>query len=104
MKIGSTIRLIRQVAGLTQQQMADRLEITSNYLSLLENDKATPKLGLLGRIEKQFDVPPSFVLWNSQFESRKSDTEISERYRRLGEQMAELAITLIKRRQEAGPR
>jgi transcriptional regulator with XRE-family HTH domain len=101
MKIGEAIKLIRQVAGLTQEQMAARLGITSNYVSLLENEKATPKLSLLQRIEDQFDVPRSFILWNSHFETRKNNADLSERYRKLGEQMTELAITLIKRRQSA---
>jgi transcriptional regulator with XRE-family HTH domain len=101
MRIGETIKLIRQVAGLTQEQMADRLQITSNYLSLLENNKATPKLALLDRIQDRFDVPASFIVWNAHFQSRKTDPELSERYRRLGEQMTELAITLIKRRRLA---
>jgi transcriptional regulator with XRE-family HTH domain len=101
MNIGRTIKLIRQVAGLTQEQMAERLRITSNYVSLLENDKATPKLSLLRRIEQEFDVPSSFIVWNARFQTHHPNPDLSERYRRIGEQMTELAITLIKRRQEA---
>jgi len=102
MNIGDTLRLIRQVAGLTQEQMARRVAITSNYLSLLENDKATPKLSLLKKIEDQFDVPTSFIVWNTSFQKRKKrDAELSERYRRIGEQMTELVITLIRRRTSA---
>jgi transcriptional regulator with XRE-family HTH domain len=104
MNIGESVRLIRQVAQLTQEEMAARLQITSNYLSLLENGKATPRLSLLKRIEACFDVPASFIVWNAHFAGQKSDPEISERYRRLGEQMTELAITLVRRRQLAeGP-
>jgi transcriptional regulator with XRE-family HTH domain len=97
MSIGQSIRLIRQVAQLTQEAMAERLHITSNYLSLLETGKATPRLQLLKQIEDQFDVPASFIVWNAHFAARKNDPELSERYRRLGEQMTELAITLIRR-------
>jgi transcriptional regulator with XRE-family HTH domain len=101
MNIGGTIKLIRQVAGLTQDELATRLDITSNYVSLLENNHATPKLALLTRIESEFDVPAAFILWNSKFESKKNDRDLSERYRKLGEQMTELAITLIRRRRGA---
>jgi transcriptional regulator with XRE-family HTH domain len=101
MSIGHSIRLIRQVAQLTQEEMAERLHITSNYLSLLENGKATPRLQLLKQIEEQFDVPASFIVWNAHFTGRQTDPELSERYRRLGEQMTELAITLIRRRHGA---
>src|SRR2546427_790735 len=56
MNIGRTIKLIRQVAGLTQEQMAERLDIASNYMSLLENDKATPKLSLLRPYKEPRDI------------------------------------------------
>lgn len=101
MNIGESIRLIRQIAGLTQEEMAKQLDITANYLSLLENDKAVPRLSLLRRIEERFDVPAAFIVWNANFQARRTDPELSERYRRLGEQMVELATTLIRRRQRA---
>jgi len=98
MNIGNSIKLVRTIAGLTQEEMASRLGITSNYLSLVENEKGKPSLTLLEKIQDQFDVPPSFLLWTARFESRSHDPDITERYQKLGEQITELATTLIRRK------
>lgn len=101
MNIGESIKLVRSIAGLTQEQMAARLAISINYLSLVENGRAKPSLTVLERIQSAFDVPVSFLLWNAQFQSKQQDAEITERYRKLGENMMELATTLIRRKMRA---
>jgi len=55
--------------------MAERLEISQNYLSLLENNKAEPSLALLKRISLTFHVPVSFLLLEASedFESDKPE-------------------------------
>jgi transcriptional regulator with XRE-family HTH domain len=100
MNIGNSIKLVRSIAGLTQEGMAQRLGITSNYLSLVENQKATPSLALVEKIEQEFDVPASFLLWNARFHTRQHDPEIADRYRKLGEQITELVTTIIRRKME----
>jgi transcriptional regulator with XRE-family HTH domain len=97
MNIGESVRLVRAIAGLTQGEMAKRLDVTTTYLSLVENDKSNPSLSFLDRVEMEFGVPKSFLVWNSQLQSKTKDRDVSERYRLLGEQMLELATTLIRR-------
>src|SRR5437870_1318252 len=97
MNIGESIKLVRAIAGLTQEEMATRLDVTTTYLSLLENGKAKPSLSFLERVENEFGVPKSFLVWNTHFQSKTKDPALSERYRLLGEQMLELAMTLIRR-------
>jgi len=55
--------------------MAERLGISQNYLSLLENNKAEPSLSLLKRISLTFHVPISFLLLEASvdFESDKPE-------------------------------
>ena len=57
--------------------MAERLEISQNYLSLLENNKAEPSLSLLKRISLTFHVPISFLLLEASvdFESDKPEVD-----------------------------
>ena len=98
MQIGNSLRLVRSIAGLTQDEMAAQLGITPSYLCMLEKSKARPSLVLLQEIEKHFDVPASFLVWNAHFESKRSDPDVSERYRKIGEQLLELATTLIRRK------
>jgi transcriptional regulator with XRE-family HTH domain len=101
MNIGESIKLVRAIADLTQEQMAKRLDITGSYLSQVENQKAKPSLSLLEKIQKEFDVPPSFLLWNAHFQSQQKDPELSERYRKIGDQITEIATTLIRRKMRA---
>jgi len=97
MNIAESLRLVRAIAGLTQMDMAKRLDVSPTYLSLLENGKSKPSLSFLERVEREFGVPKSFLVWNSHFQSKTKDPALSERYRLLGEQMLELATTLIRR-------
>lgn len=68
MNIGRSIKFVRVAAGIKQGAMAKRLDISQNYLSLLENNKAEPSLPLLRRISSEFRVPVSFLLLESTVE------------------------------------
>jgi transcriptional regulator with XRE-family HTH domain len=97
MNIGESVRLVRAIAGLTQSEVAKRLDVTTTYLSLVENGKSKPSLAFLDRVENEFGVPKSFLLWSSNFQLKAKDRDLSKRYRLLGEQMLELAMTIIRR-------
>jgi transcriptional regulator with XRE-family HTH domain len=58
--------------------MADRLGISQNYLSLLENNRAEPSLSLLRRISQEFGVPLSFLFLESVEDYESDDPEINE--------------------------
>ena len=42
--IGKRIRELRNMNGLTQQELADRTELTKGYISQLENGLVTPSV------------------------------------------------------------
>jgi len=44
MKIGQKIRELRTLKGLTQEELADRSELTKGFISQLENEQTTPSL------------------------------------------------------------
>lgn len=75
--IGRSIKFVRVAAGIKQGEMAKRLGISQNYLSLLENNKAEPSLALLRRMSVEFNVPASFFLLESSvdFESDEPDVD-----------------------------
>ncbi len=76
MSLGRNIRFVRIAAGLKQGEMAKRLEITQNYLSLLENDKAEPSLALLRRLCRMFRVPLTFLLMEEEATDEGEDPEM----------------------------
>ena len=50
MDIGGKIKDLRQRAGLTQEELADRCELTKGYISQLENDLTSPSIVTLNDI------------------------------------------------------
>jgi transcriptional regulator with XRE-family HTH domain len=55
--LGNAIKLIRTARGITQRDLASRLKISANYLSLIESDKREPSLAFLNRLATEFRVP-----------------------------------------------
>jgi len=47
MKIGKRIQELRQLYGMTQQELADRCELTKGYISQLERDLTSPSIATL---------------------------------------------------------
>lgn len=47
MELGSKLKLLRQQKNLTQEELADRCELTKGYISQLENDLTSPSITTL---------------------------------------------------------
>ena len=47
MKIGEQIRFLRQQNNLTQEELADRCELSKGFISLLERDMTSPSIATL---------------------------------------------------------
>lgn len=47
MNLGSKIKNLRSLCGLTQEELADRCELTKGYISQLENDLNSPSISTL---------------------------------------------------------
>ncbi len=60
--IGQRIRQIRKEKGLSQKKFAERIGISQNYLSQIENDKFKPARPLLISIEYRFGVCEKWLL------------------------------------------
>lgn len=50
MQLGKKIRDMRMQLNLTQEELADRCELTKGYISQLENDLTSPSIAALGGI------------------------------------------------------
>ena len=50
MELGTKIRDMRLQLNLTQEELADRCELTKGYISQLENDLTSPSIATLGDI------------------------------------------------------
>jgi transcriptional regulator with XRE-family HTH domain len=64
MNLGQVTKLIRTASGLRQNELAKRLRVTANYISMVENGKREPSVSFLRELARVFNVPVGlFFLW-----------------------------------------
>lgn len=56
MKLGEKIKQLRNEAGLTQPELAEKAQIEQSYLSKLENEKGSPSFEVISKIAAAFDI------------------------------------------------
>ena len=62
MSLGQRIRQRRLALNITQQDLADALNITPQHISVIEQDKATPSLALLPKLAEQLGASADYLL------------------------------------------
>jgi len=62
---GERIKKARKMAGQTQLQLADELEISESYVALLEKDKRNPSIEVLIRISEVLGVTLDYLVWGN---------------------------------------
>ena len=65
LKFGNTIRQFRLAAGLSQDGLADRLDMVKSYISALENDHRAPSPEMLVRLGRALGVSAGAILDNA---------------------------------------
>ncbi|MGV7004673.1 helix-turn-helix domain-containing protein [Desulfovibrio sp. QI0442] len=60
--VGRTIREFRQMSGLSQDALADRMDLSAPYISMLESGKRYPSIEMLVRIAIALEVRPGAML------------------------------------------
>ena len=85
MRIGSKIKELRVLKGLTQEELADRAELSKGFISQLERDLASPSIATLvdilqclGTDLKTFfdDTEDDRVVFKKEDYFEKTDTEL----------------------------
>ena len=101
MDIGVVIKKYRKEAGMTQEEMANRLGVTTPAVNKWENSNSKPDIELLAPIARPLDISLDTLL---SFHEKLSDTEIEEIIRKMDgmfseegyEKTYEWALRLIK--------
>ncbi len=99
MDIARSIKFVRVAAGIRQGEMAKRLGISQNHLSLLENNKAEPSLALLKKMSAEFNVPVSFLLLEGSVEFESESPEVDSLLKQLQGLIHQLQDVRIKESQ-----
>ena len=75
------LKITRQFHGLTQAELALKLDISKSYLSEIESGKKSISYDLLEKYSKLFDIPTSSLVFFS--ESLGASNSIPEKFRTL---------------------
>ncbi len=60
--VGNNIRLLRRARGMTQERLAEIVDVSGSYIGYLERGKRSPSLDLLAKIADVFKVDPAVLL------------------------------------------
>ena len=61
-KIGKIMQSIRKSLGMTQEQVAEKLDLAPRYISDIERDKTKGSLDTLVKLFNVYNVTPTFIL------------------------------------------
>jgi len=91
MDYGKALRLARALSGLQQQQLAEKAEIDSSYISLIEQGKRTPSVKFIHKLSKAIGIPPylfTFLAMESEDTEFLDDKELSS----IGDALTKLVL------------
>ncbi len=60
--VAGAIRLLRQRTGISQRELALRMQVPRTYVSKIENDKACPTIGSLHRLAQAMETSVAHLL------------------------------------------
>lgn len=61
--IGQMIKFGRMGHKMSQDELAKKLNVSKNYISLVENDKKDPSINFLRNVSKILNIPLVLLLW-----------------------------------------
>lgn len=67
------LKELRKAAGLTQEDLADRLDTSKGYISLLESGGRAPGPDMLDRLAEFFNVSPVQLIEDPDIDSEALD-------------------------------
>ena len=91
MDYGRAIRIVRNIAGLQQKELAELAAVDASLISLVEKGKRKPGLSTLTKIIKALDVPQHlFTLLAAEAEDLRTTTP--EEVKRASESLARILL------------
>lgn len=91
MNYGKALRLARALAGLQQQQLAEKADIDASYISLIEQGRRTPSVKFIHKLSRAIGIPPylfTFLAMESEDTELLDDKELSA----IGESLTKLVL------------
>ena len=98
LNVGQNIKLFRENLGFKQKDLAEQLDVSVNYLSLLEHNKREPSMAFLKKISKAMKVPITFFF----IEAIQDDVKVNPDLRRAVSKLRDLAVEMEKLKKANG--
>lgn len=92
MSIGKAIKILRIKSGRSQKHLAEEIDCSPNYLSLIENDRREPSLPLIRQIANSFKIPVELLLISSYAASEAILDEETKLIRKIQDLILDLQI------------
>lgn len=92
LNLGLRFKLFRVCSGLKQRDVADTLDVSVNYVSMIERGKREPTLSYLRKFAALVKAPASILLWEPA-EEPQGDIEAHELRQKIAALMVEYAST-----------
>ena len=94
--LGKRIQKCREEAGMTQEALAERVEISWNYLGAIEREVKTPKLATLVKIINALEVSADDVMLDVLRVGRKARcTKLEEKLQRLPKEKQDKILRIL---------
>jgi transcriptional regulator with XRE-family HTH domain len=65
LRLGNTIKRLRERRGLSQRELAEAVDVSSNFLSLVENGHRKLSPTVLEAVAEGLGVPVEVLLWDA---------------------------------------
>ena len=92
MKLGQLIKSLRISHGISQKELSEKLDMSTNYLCLIETSKRMPSVDLIARIAKELKISKDALDFLSTDVPTELDKENSKKYMKLQENVAALLL------------
>lgn len=95
--MGKRIKEERLKNNLTQEQLAEAINVTGVYISHIESGSTKPSLETLIKISNALKITPDFLLYDSLYKSKEYiKDEIASLLNNCNEENLQLVVKLIK--------
>lgn len=94
MSFGENLRFLRTECGMTQEQFAEKLEVTRQSVSKWESDSGFPELEKILQISQMFACDLDTLLQGSVQERKRADTAGYDRHMNRRTRMISIGVTL----------
>ncbi len=97
MTLGEKIKRLRKLNDMSQQQLADYLEINRNYLSRIETNKSDPTTSIIIKLTHLFEINVNSLLGLNNNTSKREEKQkyINENCTSLSDEDLDFIIRII---------